>query len=48
MKISKADILCIPVTGHGLTMTAYEAALYLKEVEAKYSENEKLEVVKID
>ena len=31
----KADILCIPVTGHGLTMSAFEAALYSKEVEAK-------------
>lgn len=30
----KADILCIPVTGHGLTMSAFEAALYAKEVEA--------------
>lgn len=30
----KADILCIPVTGHGLTMSAFEAALYSKEIEA--------------
>lgn len=30
----KANILCIPVTGHGLTMSAFEAALYAKEVEA--------------
>ena len=30
----KADILCIPVTGHGLTMSAFEAALYSKEVGA--------------
>lgn len=30
----KADILCIPVTGHGLTMSAFEAALYVKEVGA--------------
>lgn len=30
----KADILCVPVTGHGLTMSAFEAALYAKEVEA--------------
>ena len=30
----KTDILCIPVTGHGLTMSAFEAALYAKEVEA--------------
>ena len=26
----KADILCTPVTGHGLTMSAFEAALYAK------------------
>jgi len=31
----KADILCIPVTGYGLTMSAFEASLYSKEVEAK-------------
>lgn len=30
----KADILCIPVTGYGLTMSAFEAALYSKEVGA--------------
>lgn len=30
----KADILCIPVTGHGLTMSAFEASLYAKEVGA--------------
>ena len=30
----KADILCIPVTGHGLTMSAFEAALYSKEIGA--------------
>lgn len=30
----KADILCVPVTGHGLTMSAFEAALYAKEVGA--------------
>ena len=30
----KADILCVPVTGHGLTMSAFEASLYAKEVEA--------------
>ena len=30
----KADILCVPVTGHGLTMSAFEAALYTKEVGA--------------
>ncbi len=30
----KADILAIPVTGHGLTMSAFEAALYAKEVGA--------------
>lgn len=31
----KADILFIPVTGYGLTMTAFEASLYSKEVGAK-------------
>lgn len=30
----KADILCTPVTGHGLTMSAFEATLYAKEVGA--------------
>jgi len=30
----KADILCVPVTGHGLTMSAFEASLYAKEVGA--------------
>lgn len=30
----KADILCVPVTGHGLTMSAFETALYAKEVGA--------------
>ena len=30
----KADILCIPVTGYGLTMSAFEAALYSKEAGA--------------
>lgn len=30
----KADILCIPVTGYGLTMSAFEASLYAKEVGA--------------
>lgn len=30
----KADILCIPVTGHGVTMSAFETALYAKEVGA--------------
>ena len=30
----KADILCIPVTGYGLTMSAFEAALYAREVGA--------------
>lgn len=30
----KADILCTPVTGHGLTMSAFEAALYAKEIGA--------------
>lgn len=31
----KADVLCVPVTGHGLTMSAFEAALYAKEVGAR-------------
>lgn len=30
----KANILCVPVTGHGLTMSAFEASLYAKEVGA--------------
>lgn len=30
----KADILCSPVTGYGLTMSAFETALYAKEVGA--------------
>lgn len=30
----KTDILCVPVTGHGLTISAFEAALYAKEVGA--------------
>lgn len=30
----KADILCTPVTGYGLTMSAFEASLYAKEVGA--------------
>ena len=30
----KADILCVPVTGYGLTMSVFEAALYSKEVGA--------------
>ena len=30
----KSDIRCIPVTGYGLTMSAFEAALYSKEVGA--------------
>lgn len=30
----KADILCVPVTGYGVTMSAFEATLYSKEVGA--------------
>ena len=30
----KADIIALPVTGYGLTMSAYEAALFSKEVGA--------------
>lgn len=31
----KADIVALPVTTHGLTMSSYEAALFAKELEAK-------------
>lgn len=31
----KADVIALPVTGYGLTMSAYEAALFSKEVGAK-------------
>ncbi len=31
----KADIVALPVTAHGLTMSSYEAALYSKKLEAK-------------
>ncbi len=31
----KADIVALPVTAYGLTMSAYEAALFSKELEAK-------------
>lgn len=31
----KADIVAFPVTGYGLTMSAYEAALYAKELGAQ-------------
>jgi L-ascorbate metabolism protein UlaG (beta-lactamase superfamily) len=31
----KADVICMPATGYGITMSAFEAALYAKEVEAK-------------
>ena len=31
----KADIVALPVTAHGLTMSSYEAALFAKELEAK-------------
>lgn len=31
----KADIIALPITAHGLTMSSYEAALYSKEVGAK-------------
>ena len=33
----KADIVALPVTAHGLTMSAYEAALLSKEIGAKRS-----------
>lgn len=32
----KANIVALPVTAHGLTMSAYEAALFSKELGAKY------------
>lgn len=32
----KVDVLAIPVTAHGLTMSPYEAALFSKELGAKY------------
>lgn len=31
----EADIICLPVTGYGVTMSAFEGALYSKEVKAK-------------
>lgn len=31
----KADIVALPVTAYGLTMSSYEAALFAKELEAK-------------
>lgn len=31
----KADIVALPVTAHGLTMSSYEAALFTKELDAK-------------
>ena len=31
----KADIVALPVTAHGLTMSSYEAALFAKELGAK-------------
>lgn len=31
----KADIVALPVTAHGLTMSSYEAALFAKELKAK-------------
>ncbi|NLL91326.1 MAG: hypothetical protein GX222_02770 [Ruminococcaceae bacterium] len=31
----KTDVICIPVTGHGVTMSAYEASLFSKETGAK-------------
>ena len=30
----KADVVALPVTAHGLTMSSYEAALFAKELEA--------------
>ena len=31
----KADVIALPVTAHGLTMSSYEAALFAKEIDAK-------------
>lgn len=31
----KSDIVALPVTAHGLTMSSYEAALFAKELDAK-------------
>ena len=31
----KCDVVALPVTAHGLTMSSYEAALYSKDLEAK-------------
>ncbi len=31
----KADVVALPVTAHGLTMSSYEAALFAKELNAK-------------
>ena len=31
----KADIVALPVTAHGLTMSAFEASLFAKELDAK-------------
>lgn len=32
----KADIVALPVTAHGLTMSAFEASLFAKELEAQF------------
>lgn len=31
----KADVVALPITAHGLTMSSYEAALFTKDLEAK-------------
>jgi len=31
----KVDVIALPVTGYGLTMTSFEAALFIEELEAK-------------
>ena len=31
----KADLVALPITAHGLTMSSYEAALLAKDLEAK-------------
>lgn len=31
----KADIVALPITAHGLTMSSFEASLFAKELDAK-------------
>lgn len=32
----KADVVALPITAHGLTMSSYEASLFAKELDAKF------------